>query len=197
MTYWQRTVQPQRRKFSWGGGVEGGERDGEKEAQQTPFTWNHKSSTLEHQTSAVGWHCHDNYGACCLFTIQSFHETNEHAEIHAICGGVKYWKRVKVLIARWQCELTPSKMCQNEHHFLPSRSSFSGSLTFLFFLGPITSSWLNARFRQLICKNHQKQWSFSRYRLLLDESRNRTSKTTMCFPGSSWVCSVWSCSPAK
>lgn len=55
---------------------------------------------------------------------------------------------------------------QNEHYFLPFRGSFSGSLTFLFFLGPITSSWLKARFRRFICKNHQKEGSFSQGMLL-------------------------------
>lgn len=33
-------------------------------------------------------------------------------------------------------------MCQREHHFLTFRSVFSGSLTFLFFLGAVPSSWL-------------------------------------------------------
>lgn len=66
-------------------------------------------------------------------------------------------------------------VCQPEHHFLTSRSSFSGSLTFLFFLGAVPSSWLKPRSRQLSWKNHQTQGSFSGYRLLLDESRNPAS----------------------
>lgn len=57
-------------------------------------------------------------------------------------------------------------MRHRSHQFLPAGSSCTGSLTFLFFLGPIISSWLNARSRVYVCKNHQRRRSCSQHRLL-------------------------------
>lgn len=54
ITYWQGTAQPERNKFSQWDVC--GEREGDKTERSTQIlsTWNHQSSTLKHETSAVG-----------------------------------------------------------------------------------------------------------------------------------------------
>lgn len=83
MTYWQRTAQPVRSKFSQWGVCGVRENSGRKKHTDT-FTWNHQSSTLEHGTSAVGPRCQDSYGACSRFANRF--ALDKYAEIHVVCG---------------------------------------------------------------------------------------------------------------
>lgn len=100
MTYWQRTAQPPRSKFSQRC-VCGVRENSDGKKHTDTFTWNHQSSTLEHQTSAVGPHCQDSYGACSLFANRLVLDKQIRRNTCGMCR-VKYEERVNV----FTCQMT-------------------------------------------------------------------------------------------